>query len=92
MLVDQIDLDVAKMRSLTQIILPHEAIEPDWRGGAGIHLVIGNLSHLIELIADLGKNTCGVFNAGAFRHVDNHLKLGLVVKGQHLQHHRLVDG
>ena len=47
-LVDQIDLDVAEARVLPQIVLAHEAIEVDRRGGAGVGLVIADLGNSLD--------------------------------------------
>ena len=42
-LVDQVDLDVAQVGARAQVVLAHQTVEVDGRGGAGIDLVVGDL-------------------------------------------------
>ena len=44
-LVHQIDLDVAHFATSAQIVLAHQTVEIDRRGGAGIGLVVGHLGY-----------------------------------------------
>src|SRR3546814_2993430 len=46
--VDQIDLQVAEIGAGAQVVLPHQAVEVDRRGGAGVALVVQYLRHLVE--------------------------------------------
>ena len=45
MLVDQVDLQVADLAAAAQVVLAHEPVEVDRRGGAGIGLVVGDFGH-----------------------------------------------
>ena len=40
-LVDEVHLQVAELRRRAQVVLAHEAVEVDRRGGAGVRLVVG---------------------------------------------------
>ncbi len=91
-LVDQVDLDVAQMRALAQIVLAHQAVEVDRRGGAGVDLIVGHLRHAGQVIAHLREHAGGLLQAGALGHVQHYLELALVVERQHLQDDQLVDG
>ena len=44
-LVDEIDLDVAVLRLLPQVVLAHEPVEVDRARGAGVGLVVGHLGN-----------------------------------------------
>ena len=91
-LVDQVDLDVAHLGTAAQIVLPHQSVEVDRCGSAGVGLVVGDLGHLGEVVADLVQHPVGLLQRRALRHVEHHLELRLVVEGQHLEHHQLDRG
>ena len=44
-LVDQVHLQVADLAAAAQVVLAHQAVEVDRRGGAGVGLVVGDLGH-----------------------------------------------
>ena len=49
-LVGQVDLDVTHVSAFTQIILSHQTVEADRRGGAGIDFVIGDFIELADVL------------------------------------------
>ena len=91
-LVDQVDLQVAILRRLPQVVLPHQAVEVDRRGRARIALVVGHLGNRGHVRAQRAQRGGGVLHRRARRHVDHDLEFRLVVERQHLQHHPLHDG
>ena len=90
--VHQVHLNIADLGTAAQIILAHQAVEIDGRGRTRIGLVISDFRHSGEIGAQVMQHPFGLFHTGAFRHVDHHLKFGLVVEGQHLHHHQLKHG
>src|SRR3546814_3970542 len=83
------DLQVAEIGAGAQVVLPHQAVEVDRRGGAGVALVVQYLRHLVEHRGQLGEQRAGVFQRTTLGQVDHDLQLRLVVEGQHLHHHQL---
>ncbi len=88
-LVDEVDLDVADVRSLAQVVLADQAIEIDRRRGSRIDLVIGDLGDVANVGRHLGQHRRSLFDGGALRHVQHDLELRLVVERQHLHDHRI---
>jgi hypothetical protein len=88
MLVDQVDLQVADVGALAQVVLPHQAVEVDRRRGAGVALHAGDFRQLADFRGEFAQHPVGGFQRAALRHVEHHLELALVVEGQHLQHHQ----
>ena len=87
-LVDQVDLQVADLAAAAQVVLAHQAVEVDRRGGAGIGLVVGHLGHRRQVRAEFVQHRGGLLHRRAGRHVDDDLELRLVVERQHLQQHQ----
>ena len=91
-LIDEVDLNVSRLRRSAQIVLANEAVEIDRTGGAGIGLVIHDFRHLGDLGADLAQHARGVLEWGADRHVEDDLEFTLVVEGQHFEDNELDAG
>ena len=64
--------------------MPHQPVEVVRARGARIHLVVGHLRLLAEVLPQLLRHARRLLQRGAVRHVDDHLELALVVEGQHL--------
>ena len=88
-LVDQVDLQVADIGAAAQVVLAHQAVEGDRRGGAGIALEVSALRAPWPRHAPVLQQRVGGLQRAAFGHVDHDLEFGLVVERQHLQDHRL---
>ena len=84
MFVDQIDLQVTLLGIGAQIVLANQTVEGDGAGGARIGLHVQHFFLLRQIGAQVLQCSGGVFQRRASRHVDHHLELTLVVKGQHL--------
>ena len=84
----QVDLNVGHIGTPPQKIVAHQAVEVVRRGRADVHLVIGHLRNRADDVPDLPGQGRGLFQGRILRHVDDHLKLALVVEGQHLHPHK----
>ncbi len=80
----QVHLQVGDVRARAQVVVTHQAVEVDRRGGAGVELEVGDLGHLGQVVGDLAGDARGGLERRALGHVDHHLELALVVEGQHL--------
>ena len=74
-LVYEVDLDVAEFGGRAQVVLPHQAVEVDRRGCAGIRLVGSDFGHGRQVRAEIVQGRCGDFDRRARWHVDYHLEL-----------------
>ena len=88
-LVDEVDLQIAVLGQLPQVVLPHEAVEVDRRRGAGVALVVGDLGHRRDVRAHRAQHGGGALDRRSGGHVDDDLELGLVVERQHLEDDQL---
>ena len=91
-LVHQVHLHVAQLAGGAQVVLAHQAVEVDGTGRTRVGLVVGDFLHFRHVAADLAQHLGGLLHGRAHRHVQHHLELGLVVEGQHLEHHQLYRG
>ena len=89
MFVGQIDLNIAFLRHGPQIILTHQPIKIDRAGRTGVGLIIHDILNLRQFGTDFAQDACSFFQRRADRHIDNDLKLALVVERQHLQDNQL---
>ncbi len=87
LLFDEIDLQVGDVRAAAHEVMAHQAVEIKGRGDAGIDLVIGHLRLDAHRGGDLARGLRGAFKRAAFGHVQDDLKLALVVEGQHFDFH-----
>jgi hypothetical protein len=85
--LQQLHLDVALPRLLAQIVVAHEAVEVERRGGAGVNLVVAHLGFGADGEGHLAGNAGGLLERGALGHIEDHLELRFVVEGQHLHLH-----
>ena len=85
-LVDQIDLQIAIFRILSQVVLANQPVEIDRRRRPGVCLVVGDLGDRRNVVAQRVQDAGGALDRRAGRHVDDDLEFGLVVERQHLQH------
>ena len=88
-LVDEIDLDISNMGTLTQVILSNKPVEIDWRSRACVDLVIADLLYRCQMHRHFVENAKGLFHRCSFRHVQNNLKFRLVIEGQHFHDYQL---
>ncbi len=95
LLVHQVHLQIALVGLATEIVLAHQAVEGDGRGGTRIGLQVEHLGLLGQKRAQLVQRGRGVFQRRACGHFHHHLELALVVKRQHLHddplHQRQAD-
>ncbi len=75
MLVYEVDLYIAKMIVLAQVVLTYEPVEAYRRRGAGIGLVVPDFRDAGQILTDIMQNAGRLFEAGAFRHVEHDLEL-----------------
>lgn len=73
--VNEIDLNIAEVTSLPQVLLSDQPIEIDRGGRANIDLVVGNLLYALDYLRQSVKGPGSGFQAGAFGHVDQDLDL-----------------
>ncbi|MNN90524.1 hypothetical protein D3C81_2084840 [compost metagenome] len=71
--VDQVDLQVAQVGALAQVVLPHQTVEIDRCGGAGVALVVANLGDLVQHAGQFHQERVGVLQGAAFGQVDDDL-------------------
>ena len=90
--VEQVDLDVAHFATGAQVVLAHQAVEVDGRGGAGVGLEVLDLGHRRQMTPQRLQHGGSPLQRRAHRHVDHHLQFALVVERQHLQDDRAKDG
>ena len=83
----QIDLDISDIRAVPHEVVAHETVEIERRGDPGIYLVIGHLRFGADGRRNFACCFRGAFERAAFRHVQNDLKLALVVERQHFHLH-----
>jgi len=88
MLVRQIDLDIAHLRTGAQIILAHQSIEIDRRRRTYICLVVGHFRHGGQILANFAHGARSLLQRGTHRHVHHHLKFRFVVERQHFENHQ----
>ena len=91
-LVEQVDLDVADVRTLAQVVLAHEAVEVDRRGGADVDLVVDDLGDGLEIRCHFVEYPSRVFDGRAFGHIEDDLELRLVVERQHFHDDEVYGG
>ena len=87
--VDQIDLQIAVITIATQKVLAHESVEINGCGRPCIRLIIHDFRYLAHDTRERREHSSSALGWCSLRHVDDHLKLRLVVEGQHLQDHEL---
>ena len=69
--------------------MPHEAVEVEWRGRAGIGIDGGHFLHGAGNGRGVGQDPGGILEGGARRQVQHDLQLGLVVERQQFDRDRL---
>ena len=87
-LADEIDLQVGDIGPAAHEVVPHESVEIEGRGGAGIDLDVADLGLAANSGGHFAGNAGGLLQRGALGRVDHDLELRLVVEGQHLDLHR----
>ncbi len=80
----EIDLDVRLVARGPQKVVAHEAVEIEGGRGARVGLVVRYLGHRLQVFAYLPGDALRFLQARAFRRIDHHLELALVVEGEHL--------
>ncbi len=80
---NKVDLQVSDVWAFPHEIMSYQPVEVEWRSYPGINLVISDLRLNAHRSADFPGNTSGSFQRTALRHVQNNLKLTLIVEGQH---------
>ena len=80
-------MQVCDVRAAAHEVVAHQAVEIERRGDAGIDLVIGHLGLDAHDGSDFAGGLGGEFERAAFGHVQDDLKLALVVERQHLHLH-----
>jgi hypothetical protein len=88
-LFDQIDLDVAELGALPQVILAHQTVEIDRCGSSGISLVVAHLGHALDYMRQLIQQARRGLDGRTLRELGDYLELRLIVEGKHLEHHEL---
>src|SRR6185436_10114311 len=81
---NQIHLKVCDVWTASQKVMPHKPVEVVRRSRAHVHLIIGHLGNCSNVIPDLAGDRRGLFERRAFGHIDDHLKLALVIEREHL--------
>ena len=67
--------------------MPHESVEVERRGDAGVDLVVGHFRFDADGGGDFARGLRGAFERAALGHVEDDLELALVVERQHLHLH-----
>ena len=80
----KVDLHVAHLRLIAQVVMPHQPVEVEGCGGAGMGLGRDHFGQVQNGGGDLLCHGVGGLDAGALGQVDDHAELGLVVKRQQL--------
>ena len=83
----EVHLDVRDVRAPAHEVMPHQSVEIIRRRDARVDLVIGGLRLGAHGRRDLARGLGGAFERSAFGHVQDDLKLALVVEGQHFHLH-----
>ena len=84
----QIDAYVGDVGTFPQEVMTNHAVEVHGRGLADVYLVVADFGLAGQVRAQLSCHRVGPVECRALGHVDNDLKLILVVIGQHLERHR----
>ncbi len=85
----QVDLNVRHVGPSSQKVMADQTVEVVRRSGADVHLIVGHFWHSANVIADLARYRRRAFERRAFGHVNDDLKLALVIKREHLHAHKL---
>ena len=80
----QVDLDVALVGLIAQIVVAHQPVEVEGRGGAGIGLERGDLGNRGDPVDRLLQHPVGLLDRRALGQIGDDLQVGLVVEGQEL--------
>ena len=80
----QIHLQVAQFRPLAQEVVPHQAVEVERRGRAGIGLNRRHFGKCFDDFAGLQQRPFRRLQRRTFGQIDDHLQLGFVVERQEL--------
>src|SRR5688572_2432360 len=86
---NEVYLDVGDVRTAPQKVVTDQTVEVIGRGCADIHLIIGHFRNSAYIVRNLTRHRGGLFERRAFGHVNDHLKLALVIEWQHLYAHEL---
>ncbi len=84
----EIDLDIGHMRSAAQVVMTYQAVEIKRPGCSGINFIVRDFRNGFQIVAHRKRGIRGSFKSGAFRRIDDHLKLAFVVKRKHLDFHQ----
>ena len=87
MLADEVHLNVRDTGATAHEVVTHQAVEIVGRGDTGIDLVVGDFRLRADRRRHLPRHGSGLLQRSALRHVQDDLKLALVVKRQHLHLH-----
>ncbi len=87
----QVDLEIALLRQLAQVVMAHQPVEVERRGGAGIKLDRGQLGQVLQPGGGRGQIALGIFERRTLRQVDHDLQFRLVVERQQFHRHVLGD-
>jgi len=80
----QVHLKIRLMRLGPQKIMPHQPVEIIRSRGAHIHLDVFYFGNAHKIIRDLRDHLLRFCLCRTVRHIEDHLELILVIKGQHL--------
>ncbi len=83
-LFEQVDLKISHTGALPCKVMTDQAVEIERRGRADIDLIIGNFGFHPDGFTDFQSCLCRFFQSTAFGHIQDDLKLILVIKGEHL--------
>ena len=86
MLVEQVNLNITDMAAGAQIVLTHQAVEVNRRGGTRVGLIILYLRHCTQEQTQLLQHSSRALHRGACGHINNDLKLRFVIERQHFQY------
>ena len=86
----EVDLNIRLIGFISHKVMANKSIEVIRATGASIDLIVNDLLCLRDTTGQFTCNRERRFKGCSFWHVNNHLKLVLVVKGKHLNGHGFV--
>src|SRR5581483_1465962 len=72
-----------------QEVMSNQPVEVIGTGGAAVYLVVADFRLLTEILAKRLRHSGGLLQRRAIRHIDDDLKLALIVEGEHFHAHPL---
>ena len=77
----QVYLDVGLIGLTAQEVMPHQSVEVVGAGRTGVNLIIRDFGLLAKITAECLRDAGGLLKRSSVRHVNDDLKLALVVEG-----------